>query len=156
MPQTSVRADVHQAFDVHLHALAEVALNLALRVKDGANATKLIFAQIFNARINLDLRLFQDRSRTRASDTVNVCEANLRALIRRKINTSYTSHNLFISDFGFRISDLRRAFAFQTAFRNQQAAFLSSLSLFMLRVSADHAHHAFAVDDLAVVTHFFD
>jgi hypothetical protein len=30
------------------------------------------------------------------------------------------------------------------------------LALFVLRVSADHSHHALAVDDLAVVTHFFN
>jgi hypothetical protein len=33
---------------------------------------------------------------------------------------------------------------------------LLPLTLFMLRVGADHTHHAFAVDDLAVITHFFD
>jgi hypothetical protein len=30
----------------------------------------------------------------------------------------------------------------------------SSLALFVFRVDADHAHHAFAVDDLALVTDF--
>jgi hypothetical protein len=56
------------------------------------------------------------------------------------------------------MADLReaRAWSFQSAFRNPQSAILSSLSLFMLRVGADHAHHAFAVDDLAVITHLFD
>jgi hypothetical protein len=31
-----------------------------------------------------------------------------------------------------------------------------ALSLFVFRVCADHAHHAFAVDDLAVVAHLLD
>jgi hypothetical protein len=31
-----------------------------------------------------------------------------------------------------------------------------ALSLFVLRIRADHAHHAFAVDDLAVVAHLFN
>jgi hypothetical protein len=30
------------------------------------------------------------------------------------------------------------------------------LSLFVFRIRADHAHHAFAVDDLAVVAHLFN
>jgi hypothetical protein len=30
------------------------------------------------------------------------------------------------------------------------------LSLFVLGIRADHAHHAFAVDDLAVVAHLFN
>jgi hypothetical protein len=31
-----------------------------------------------------------------------------------------------------------------------------ALSLFVLRIRADHAHHAFAVNDLAVVAHLFN
>jgi hypothetical protein len=31
-----------------------------------------------------------------------------------------------------------------------------TLTLFMLRVGADHPDHALAVDDLAVVAHLFD
>jgi hypothetical protein len=57
---------------------------------------------------------------------------------------------LLISDFGL------KSFTFQSAIHDPHSAFLSSLSLFMLRVGADHAHHAFAVDDLAVITHLFD
>jgi hypothetical protein len=34
--------------------------------------------------------------------------------------------------------------------------FTLTLTLFMLRVGADHPDHALAVDDLAVITHFFD
>ena len=33
--------------------------------------------------------------------------------------------------------------------------FILSLPLFMFRILADHAHHAFAVDDLALVTNLF-
>src|ERR1044071_1019900 len=92
MAQASVRADVHQALDVHLHALTQIAFDFSLRFKDGANATEFVLAQIFDARINADLRLAQNRGRTRAPDTVNVCETDLRPLVRRKIDTSYTSH----------------------------------------------------------------
>jgi len=44
----------------------------------------------------------------------------------------------------------------QSKIKNRKSKILLSLSLFMLRVGADHSHHAFAVDDLAVITHFFD
>jgi hypothetical protein len=60
--------------------------------------------------------------------------------------------------FGFEIADCglmkKKQPAFQSAFRNPKSAL--SLSLLMLRVSADHTHHALAVDDLAVITHLFD
>jgi hypothetical protein len=156
MAQASVRADVHQAFDVHLYALAQVAFDFALRVKNRANATEFVLAQISDACINADLRLRQDRGRTRAPDTVNVCETDLRALIRRKIDTSYTSHNFTIADCRLLIADLRKTLVFQSEIRNPKSEILSSLSLFMLGVGADHAHHAFAVNDLAVVAHLFN
>ncbi len=57
MAQAPVRANVHQALDVHLHALAQITFDFALSIENRADATKLVLAQIFNARINADLRL---------------------------------------------------------------------------------------------------
>jgi hypothetical protein len=54
------------------------------------------------------------------------------------------------------IADLRKLVLFNPHSAIRRSAILSSLSLFMLRVGADHAHHAFAVDDLAVVAHLFN
>jgi hypothetical protein len=54
MPQTAIAADVHQALDVHLNALAQVALDLALRLEDAANPAQLVFAQIPNAGVEVD------------------------------------------------------------------------------------------------------
>ena len=39
MSQTAIAANVHQSLDVHLDALAQVALDLALGFQDGADAT---------------------------------------------------------------------------------------------------------------------
>jgi len=44
----------------------------------------------------------------------------------------------------------------QSEIKNRKSKILSSLTLFMLGVCADHSHDTFAVDDLAVITHFFD
>src|SRR4051812_34384271 len=94
MTQTTICADVHQAFDVHLHALTQIAFNFALCVEDRTNTAKLVLAQIPDPRVNPPLRLVKDRGRARTSDSVNVCEADLRTFFRRKINTSYTSHSI--------------------------------------------------------------
>jgi hypothetical protein len=161
MTQAPVSADVHQAFDVHLHALAEVAFDLALVINDGANTTELVFAQIPDARINADLRFSQDRGRTRPSNAENVCQSDLRPLIRRKIDTSDTSHCLLLH-FGFQILDFRlktnhltmSSSRFGSA--NPKSVIALPLTLFMFRISADHAHDALAVDDLAVIAHLFD
>ena len=55
---------------------------------------------------------------------------------------------MFIWDFGFWILDLIPHSAFRTPLVSL------SLSLLVLRVFADDAHDAFAVNDLALITHF--
>src|SRR6185436_4760729 len=96
MPQSAIRADVHQPLDVHLNAFAQIALDLSLRFEDRTNATQLVFAQIADARVETYLRLVQDRRRPRSSNSVNVCETDLCALIGRKVYTCYTSHLVLI------------------------------------------------------------
>src|ERR1700738_3716773 len=92
MPPTAIGANVHQTLDVHLHALSQIAFDLALRVNNRANAAEIVLAQILNPRVDAYLRFFENRSRTRSTDSVNICKADLCALMRRKIYTSNTSH----------------------------------------------------------------
>jgi len=104
MPQTAIGADVHQTLDVHLDALAEVAFDFALGFQNRANATELFFAQVTDARVELDLRLAQNRTCARSANTVNVSKTDLGTLIRRKIYTCYTSHAGYL---GLRIIGMR-------------------------------------------------
>src|SRR6185436_12005480 len=90
--QAAVRADVHQTLDVHLNALAQIAFDLALRFQDRANTTQLVFAQIPDMRVHVDLRFVQDRRRARSANSVNVSKTDFCALIGRKVYTCYTSH----------------------------------------------------------------
>ncbi len=52
MSQTAIATDVHQALDVHLDALAQVAFDLALRLQDGTNPAQLVFTQIPDASVD--------------------------------------------------------------------------------------------------------
>ncbi len=52
MTQTTIATDVHQALDVHLHALAQVAFNLSLRFQDGTNPAQLVFTQILDSGVD--------------------------------------------------------------------------------------------------------
>src|SRR5689334_15216724 len=47
----AIRTNVHQTLDVHLNALAQIAFDLTLRLKDRTNTTQLFLAQITHARI---------------------------------------------------------------------------------------------------------
>src|SRR5438034_10350712 len=92
MPQTAICSNVHQTLDVHLHALSQIAFDLTLRLNNRANAAEVVLAEILNPRVDADLRFFENRSRTRSADSVNICKADLCALMWRKIYTCNTSH----------------------------------------------------------------
>jgi hypothetical protein len=95
--QATVGANVHQTLDVHLHALAQIAFDLALSVNHGANPAQIFLAQIPDLNVAIYLCFIEDRRRTRSADSVNVCKANLCALIGRKIYTCNTSHLFLFS-----------------------------------------------------------
>src|ERR1043165_9830969 len=42
--KSAIRTDVHQTLDVHLNALAQIAFDLTLRLKDRANTTQFVLA----------------------------------------------------------------------------------------------------------------
>src|SRR5947207_15796747 len=83
MTQATVAADVHQAFDVHLYLLAQIAFDAALLIDDRSNAVNFLFRQLANALINADPGLSQDLIRARATNTVDVCKTDLSSLICR-------------------------------------------------------------------------
>src|SRR2546423_297229 len=103
MTQAAVTADVHQTLDVHLRALAQVAFDLALSLDDRADAPQLLLVEVAHARVPRDARLFENRVRARAPDTINVRQSDLDALIDRQIDANHTSHSIspfWILDFG--------------------------------------------------------
>ena len=56
MPQATIRPDIHQALDVHLDPLAQIAFDFPLSFDDRADPAEIIFSQIANARINVHIR----------------------------------------------------------------------------------------------------
>jgi len=83
MTQTTIATDIHQTLDVHLDALTQVAFDLALRLKDAANAAQLVFTQIANASVEVDAGFLEHQVRTRAADAIDISKANLGSLIGR-------------------------------------------------------------------------
>src|SRR5712691_9384803 len=154
MAQPSVATDVHQTLDIHLNSLAQVALNLALRLQNCSNSAQFILIQIFDARVEIDGRFVENRVRARAANTVDICKSDLSSLIRRKIDASYTCHCFLFSN-RYWIPDLR----LKAKLSRKPAIAIKnnlSLTLLMFGVDANHPHHSFAVDDLALVAHLFN
>src|SRR6266481_6566356 len=127
MTETTVAADIHQALDVHLNSLAQIAFNLTLGFQHRANPAQLVFIQVLDSSLEADTSFLKNGVCSRASDAVDISQPNLRPFVGWKIHPSYTCH-LGIS---------------------------LSLSLFVFRINADHPNHTFAVDDLALITHLF-
>src|SRR6185369_3396654 len=94
MTQAPIRADVHQALNVHLDALAEIALDFTFSLEDGANPAQILFAQILDARIDVHFRFVQNRERPRTANSVDIRKPNFCPLVWRKIYTCDTSHFL--------------------------------------------------------------
>ena len=126
MSQTTIAADVHQPFDVHLDPLAQIALNLTLRFKHGSNPAQLVFGEIGNARIKI--RTPRSEFWWNANGQCHKCMSGLLRLACW-VEDRLPLHVPFSKSL--------------------------SLSLFMFRVNADHSHNALAVYDLALVAHLF-
>ena len=81
MTKAAITADVHQPFDIHLHTLSEIALDLALSVDDRADLIKLVLTEVTDLCVNANGRFIQDRGRARFANAVNVGQAYLRSLV---------------------------------------------------------------------------
>src|SRR5258705_854990 len=77
MAQSAIRANVHQALDIHLDALSQVAFDFSLRFQDRSNSAEIVFSQISNLRINVDVCFLKNRRRTRSANSVDVSKTDL-------------------------------------------------------------------------------
>src|SRR5687767_2933645 len=92
MSQTSITSNVHQALDIHLDALPQIAFDLTLRFQNRPDPTKLVFIQVADAIILVDSRLGQNGACARTTDAVDIRQPYFSPLMRWKINPSYTCH----------------------------------------------------------------
>jgi len=125
MTHATVATNFNQAFDVHLHFSAQIALKLEILGNILTQGSNLSLGQIFDPGIWINLRGFEDLASTCGTNPKNGSQTNFDPLITRKINTFYSRH----------IPSL-------------------TLSLFVLRVFADHKKDSAAFYDLAFCTSF--
>jgi hypothetical protein len=140
MSKSAVAPDIHQPFDIHLDAFPQVAFDLALRFENRPNAAQLVVIQVLDAGIEVDCGLIKNRACARTTDTVNVSQPNLGSFIRWKIDACYTCHLMNTLQLSLNQSQIEKRLA---------------LPLLMFGVDANHPHHTFAVNDFALVAHFF-
>ena len=124
---TTISAKVDQSLDRELNFATEVAFNRKLADLI-ADLFKISVSEILDLLGKFNAAIRKNFTSARTADAINGSETDFGMLLRRNINTGDTSH-LFTS---------------------------LALTLLVTRVRADHAHHAFALNDLALAAHLFD
>src|SRR6266446_6852759 len=131
VPDPAVGLNFDQPADVHLNLLAEIAFYTAFFLDFLAQMVDFIFRQVANLLRVIDIRLGGELLRALLPDAIDRGQPDPKALLRRKIYTCDTCHAIL----------LKKSL---------------SLTLLVLRVDANHPHHAAPVDHLALVTNLFN
>src|SRR5437870_4895358 len=61
MPQSAIRANVHQALDVHLDTLSQIAFDFALFLDHRADTAEIVLTKIPDPDVDVYSRFIQDR-----------------------------------------------------------------------------------------------
>src|SRR5687767_1886968 len=88
MPRAAIRADIHQALDVHGDFRPERSLDAVVTLDDLAQTIDVRVGQVLHARVGADARLREDAARDGLPNPVDVLQANLDALLQRQVDTS--------------------------------------------------------------------
>ena len=107
----------------------------ALLVDHGTNAVNFLFRELSDPLIDANSCLSQYLVGARAPDPIYVCQTDFSSFISWQVHTCYACHSS---------SDSSKS----------EASSVLPLSLFVLRVGANHPHYPTAVDNLAVIAHF--
>ena len=93
MADSLIGPDLDLAADIGSDLAAQVALDLVGTFDVVAQGEQLVVGQILDADVRVDARGGEGLGRTRASDTVDVRESDLHALIAWNIDSGKTGHD---------------------------------------------------------------
>src|SRR5712672_1873607 len=140
MANAAIRLNSNQPADIHLDLFAEIAYHPAFLLDGLANVIDFLFGQVANFLGVIHTGFRRQLFRALPPDAVDGSQANPQPLLNRKINACYTCHATCLL-----------IFLSQLASRNSRL----SLALLVLRIGANHTHHASAMNHLALVANLF-
>ena len=108
MSDTAIAIDFNQALDVKSNFTAEVTLYAIVCFDFITERGYFSFGKILSASVRIDAGFSKNVLRALKTDTVNVCERDLYALVVGNINTSYTSNFDIYSFLNLMSTELRR------------------------------------------------
>lgn len=94
--RSTVTADLLQALDILLHLMAQLALDMVFLFHGLAQLIRHSLDQVLRTDIAIDTELIQDFLTRRPTDTVNIRQGNLDALVIRDVDTCDSYHSAFI------------------------------------------------------------
>src|SRR5437868_4779234 len=122
MTESAIGTDFDQSLDVHRGIFAKVAFDVPLALDHLTDAVNFILIQVLHLLVWIHFGRGHNARRTWIADTIDVCERDDHVFVARKIDACNACHICSLS-----------------------------LPLLVLRVLADHPHHATAVDDLTLI-----
>src|SRR5690349_14741061 len=93
VPNTPIRADVHQTLDVHRHFGAQRTLDLVVALDHLTQLVDVRVGEIANAQRGVDSCLAQNVDGVTTADAIDVRETDLDLLLTREIDARNTSHD---------------------------------------------------------------
>ena len=87
MTNTSVAANFHQPLDVESNVLPEITLDASFFLDDLADLANVVFAEVLDPDVAIDLSLLEDFVRTGATDTKDIGETDFHSLVKRQVNS---------------------------------------------------------------------
>ena len=129
MTETTIATDLHKARGVLTNLATQVAFSGVILIDEITHARDFVFGEILDTGVRIYVCGLANLLCASKSDTINVSESNLYALIARKIDAVYTGQ-------------------FKTP--------LLALALLVARVLADDVDLAVATNDLALVAHLLN
>src|SRR6266853_6582245 len=130
----AISLNFNQAADVHLDLFAEIAFYPAFLLDGLANVIDFLFGEVANLLGVIHASFRRQLFRALPPDAIDRGQANPQPLLNRKINTCYTCHATCLLKF---------------------LKIRLSLALLVLRIGANYAHHASAMNYLALVANLF-
>src|SRR5262245_49871340 len=91
MAHAAIRAQIHEALDVHGHFATQIALDGEF-LDQRADRVDLGLGEIFHLGGLLDASSYAQVARARAPDTVDVSQADPQVLVHRNVDAGNTCH----------------------------------------------------------------
>ena len=94
MAHPAVRADLDQALDVERDLAPQVAFDLVAAIDQLAEPVDLLFGEVADPGVRVDVGLGEDLLRGRQADAEDVGEGDLDALLARDVDAGNACHRL--------------------------------------------------------------